>query len=98
MEDINLNWRHYIIILIAFAVVLSAGINHGIWRPDEPYMAGICSEMARTHNFAVPTLNGNPFLEKPPLYYAVAAVSGIIFGTDNDVSFRIISILFSVDI
>ncbi len=96
MEDINLNWRHYIIILIAFAVVLTAGINHGIWRPDEPYMAGICSEMARTHNFAVPTLNGNPFLEKPPLYYAVAAVSGIVFGTDNDVSFRIVSILFSV--
>jgi hypothetical protein len=95
MDDIKLGWRHWTIIAITFAVVLAAGINHGIWRPDEPYMAGICSEMVRTQNFAVPMLNGKPFLEKPPLYYATAAVSGIIFGSDNDVSFRIVSIIFS---
>ncbi len=51
--------------------------------------------MARTHDFVTPLLNGKPFLEKPPLYYAVAGLSGMIFGPANDVSFRLVSLLFS---
>lgn len=96
MEDTYIYRRQWVLILFAFIMVLLPGIDHGIWRPDEPYVAGICSEMARTHDFVTPMLNGHPFLEKPPLYYAVAGLSGMIFGPASDVSFRLVSILFSV--
>ncbi len=88
--------KTWLLILGALFLVLLPGINHGIWRPDEPYMAGICSEMARTGDFAVPKLNGVPFLEKPPLYYWVAAAFGMVLGSTYDVPFRLASTLFSI--
>jgi 4-amino-4-deoxy-L-arabinose transferase-like glycosyltransferase len=86
-------------ILIAIAVLfffLLPGINHGVWRPDEPRVAGTCAEMARTGDYVVPHLNGKPFLEKPPLYYVLAALSGSLFGVDRDVPYRLVSLLFAL--
>jgi hypothetical protein len=60
--------RQWAIVFFLFAFLLLPGIDHGIWRPDEPLVAGICSEMARSGDYIVPHLNGTPFLEKPPLY------------------------------
>ncbi len=94
MEKIDKKTWYFI--LGALFLILLPGINHGIWRPDEPYMAGICSEMARTGDFVVPRLNGVPFLEKPPLYYWVAASFGTVFGTTDDMPFRLASTLFSI--
>lgn len=87
--------------LMAFTwiVILSTllpGLNHGIWRPDEPQVAGISSEVARTGDFVVPRLNGTPFLEKPPLYYDAAAISALVFGTESDVSYRLVSVMFGL--
>ncbi len=70
-------------------------MRHGLWRPDEPQVAGVCAEMAHTQDFVVPRLNGKPFLEKPPLYYALGAMLGTVFGKDNDLSYRLVSIIFA---
>jgi 4-amino-4-deoxy-L-arabinose transferase-like glycosyltransferase len=70
-------------------------MQHGLWRPDEPQVAGICAEMAYGKDFVVPRLNGDPFLEKPPLYYTLGAAFGTIFGKDNDLSYRLVSIIFA---
>ena len=88
--------KTWFLILGALFLILLPGINHGIWRPDEPYMAGICSEMARTGDFVVPRLNGVPFLEKPPLYYWVAAAFGMVLGSTDDFPFRLASTFFSI--
>jgi len=85
-----------ILTMVVIAVTMLPGFNHGIWKPDEPLVAGISAEMARTRDFVVPRLNGEPFLEKPPLYYAVGAVSGMIFSPDNEGSYRLVSIMFSL--
>jgi len=66
-----------------------------LWSPDEPRVAGTCSEMARTRDFVVPHLNGKPFLEKPPLYYAAGAVAGSLLGEDKDVPYRLVSLFIS---
>jgi len=76
-------------------LTLLPGIQHGIWRPDEPQVAGICAEMAYQKDFVVPRLNGRPFLEKPPLYYALGAMLGTVFGECNDLSYRLASIFFA---
>jgi 4-amino-4-deoxy-L-arabinose transferase-like glycosyltransferase len=76
-------------------LTLLPGIQHGLWRPDEPQVAGVCAEMAYSKDFVVPRLNGDPFLEKPPLYYAFGAALGLVFGKDNDLSYRLVSIIFA---
>jgi 4-amino-4-deoxy-L-arabinose transferase-like glycosyltransferase len=76
-------------------LTLLPGIRHGLWRPDEPQVAGVCAEMAYKKDFVVPRLNSRPFLEKPPLYYALGAISGTVFGKDDDLSYRFVSIFFA---
>jgi 4-amino-4-deoxy-L-arabinose transferase-like glycosyltransferase len=43
------------------------------WKPDEAYTVGVVYEMVQTGNWTVPAIAGEPFLEKPPLFYASAA-------------------------
>jgi 4-amino-4-deoxy-L-arabinose transferase-like glycosyltransferase len=59
---------------LALALLALLGCNRGLWTPDEPREAEISREMA-IHPGVIPTLNGQRFIEKPPLYYwTVAAV------------------------
>jgi 4-amino-4-deoxy-L-arabinose transferase-like glycosyltransferase len=48
--------------------------------PDEPRYARVAVEMARSHDLVTPTLTGKPWLEKPPLYYWLAALGFGIAG------------------
>jgi 4-amino-4-deoxy-L-arabinose transferase-like glycosyltransferase len=82
--------------IVSLSIFSIPGFNHGLWRPDEPRVAGTCAEMARTGDYVVPHLNGKPFLEKPPLYYAMGAVVGSVLGEDKDYPYRIVSLLFGI--
>jgi 4-amino-4-deoxy-L-arabinose transferase-like glycosyltransferase len=60
---------------LAGAILYLTGLgNHSLWGAQEPYVGGIIREMADSGNWVVPTLNGFPYLEKPPLYYLIGAV------------------------
>ena len=48
--------------------------NHTLWGYQEPYTGATIREMAHHLDFVVPTLNGRPFLEKPPFAYLLAAL------------------------
>lgn len=85
-----------IIVLFFLFLFLLPGLNHGLWRPDEPRVAGISAEMARTKDFIVPKINGRPFLEKPPLYFMVTSLAVSLLGEDNDVSYRVVSLVFGI--
>lgn len=64
--------------LIALIVILYLGVfvfDHEIWAPTEPTVAGIVWEMRAERDWAVPRIAGMPYLEKPPLYYWMAAIS-----------------------
>ncbi|HET9670317.1 MAG TPA: glycosyltransferase family 39 protein [Casimicrobiaceae bacterium] len=43
------------------------------WKADEPYSFGIVWEMLDRHEWLVPTIAGQPFMEKPPLVYWLGA-------------------------
>jgi len=43
--------------------------------PDEPRYTRVAVEMRRSGDLVTPTLQGRPWLEKPPLYYWLAAAS-----------------------
>lgn len=61
--------------------LLWAGLgNHHFWLNDEPFVAETAREMYAGGSLSVPTLNGEPFLEKPPLHYWLVAASFRLFG------------------
>jgi 4-amino-4-deoxy-L-arabinose transferase-like glycosyltransferase len=47
--------------------------GHDPWKADEAYVFGVIHTMLETGNWLIPTIAGEPFMEKPPLYYWVAA-------------------------
>jgi 4-amino-4-deoxy-L-arabinose transferase-like glycosyltransferase len=90
--------RSYAGLAVAFllAVVIAfAGIgSHSLWSPDEPTGAAVGRGMLDSGDLIVPRLNGEPFLEKPPLYWWVQVAALRTFGITDAVA-RLPSALFS---
>ncbi len=60
--------------LVIFACWLLPGlVGHEPWKPDEAYTFGLIRHIAQSGDWVVPTLAGEPFMEKPPLYFVVAS-------------------------
>jgi len=78
---------------LMMAAHLWAGFSRSLWTPDEPRVAGIAREMLDHGNWASPTLNGELFTEKPPLYFWAAALAIRAFGV-HDWAPRLPSLLF----
>lgn len=73
--------RDLLLIVALTAPLLWLGLgNHHFWLADEPFVAEVAREMHASGDFLVPRLNGEPFLEKPPLHYAAVALSFRLFG------------------
>lgn len=55
----------------------------GLIGADEPRYAQVAREMLARHDWITPVLSGNPWLEKPPLYYWQAMIAYKIFGVSD---------------
>lgn len=69
----------------------------GLWAPDEPRY-GHVAETLRSMEFGPPGLlllhlNGEPYTQKPPLYYWLAAAAGAPFGRVGEAAARLPSAL-----
>ncbi len=51
----------------------------GLVGPDEPRYVGIARDMSQTHDWITPRLYGQPWFEKPVLYYWAAAVGFLLW-------------------
>ena len=69
-------------VLATLAVWLVFGlVGHDPWKPDEAYTFGLVRDFLQTRDVVVPTLAGEPFVEKPPLFLVVAgAVASAVGG------------------
>jgi 4-amino-4-deoxy-L-arabinose transferase-like glycosyltransferase len=68
-------------IYLLLAAWLMAGLfGHDPWKPDEAYTFGLIYHILQTGDWLVPTLAGEPFVEKPPLFFWTAAVLAKMFG------------------
>lgn len=63
------NWWFGAIVLM---FLLPGLVGHDPWKPDEAYSFGLIHSMLRSGDWVVPTLAGEPFMEKPPLFFIVA--------------------------
>ena len=77
---------------LALLVLALLGCNRGLWTPDEPREAEISREMALAPG-VIPTLNGQRFIEKPPLYYWTVAAVYRLTGGASVLAARAVSVL-----
>lgn len=61
-------------VLLCIAWMFPGLIGRDPWKPDEAYSFGLVFHMLQTGDWVVPTLAGEPFMEKPPLFYITAAL------------------------
>jgi 4-amino-4-deoxy-L-arabinose transferase-like glycosyltransferase len=89
--------RRSLLLALLVALVLGfAGIfQHELWTPDEPREAEIGREMLVAGFSPLPTLGGEPFVEKPPLFPWMIAGSYALFGVSAG-SARIPAALFGI--
>lgn len=60
--------------LLCAAWLLTGLVGHDPWKPDEAYSFGLIYHIIQTKDWIVTALAGEPYLDKPPLYYWTAAL------------------------
>jgi 4-amino-4-deoxy-L-arabinose transferase-like glycosyltransferase len=86
----------------AFLFLYGLG-QFGLIGADEPRYAQVAREMLDRHDWITPVLGGQPWLEKPPLYYWQAMLAYKIFGVSDwaarlpavfDATFLVLAVYF----
>lgn len=81
-----------LLLALAAALLLFHAGSVPLVGPDEPRYARVAVEMARSGDLVTPTLQGRPWLEKPALYYWLAAASFRLLG-ETEAAARVPSLL-----
>ena len=68
-----------LLVILALAWMLPGLFGHQPWKPDEGYTIGLIQHIFDTGDWVVPTLTGEPFMEKPPVFFITAAVFAKLF-------------------
>ncbi len=81
----NMRTRTDVLLLVAFCGFLFFyGLGaFGLLGADEPRYAQVAREMLDRHDWVTPTLQGKPWLEKPPLYYWQAMLAFSVYGVND---------------
>ena len=69
----------WLLALLFAAWILPGLIGHAPWKSDEATSFGLIYHILQSGDWVVPTLAGEPFMDKPPLYYLVAALFAKVF-------------------
>jgi 4-amino-4-deoxy-L-arabinose transferase-like glycosyltransferase len=90
----TLRTRTDVLLLAGFcAFLFFYGLGQfGLIGADEPRYAQVAREMLDRHDWITPTLDGRPWLEKPPLYYWQATIAYSVAGV-SDVAARFPSVI-----
>ena len=72
-----------LILLFLPALLLYPCLSFALFEPDESRYAEVPREMLQRGDWVTPRLDGEPYLEKPPLLYWLTAVSYEVFGVHD---------------
>ncbi len=65
--------------LLCVVWVFTGLVGHDPWKPDEAYSFGLIYHYIQSGDWLIPTLAGEAYLDKPPLYYWTAAIFAKLF-------------------
>ncbi len=82
--DTRVRLSALLVVLLLPAALLYPTRGFHLLEPDEGRYAQIPREMLASGNWVVPTLQGEPYLDKPPLMYWLVALSYRLFGVSPD--------------
>jgi 4-amino-4-deoxy-L-arabinose transferase-like glycosyltransferase len=71
--------KTHLLLLLSLLWVCFGLVGHAPWKPDELQTISIVKHFLEGGSWVVPTMAGEPFLEKPPLYYLSAAAFAKLF-------------------
>jgi len=71
--------KAWLLALLCFVWLATGLIGHDPWKPDEAYTFGLVYHILQSGDWLVPTLAGEVFLDKPPLFYMTAAAFAKLF-------------------
>lgn len=80
-----------LVVLVAFFAV--GVFDHSLWGSNDAREAGMIADAFRSGNWVVPTLNGVPFLEKPPLTHWISLALCTLLGRVDEGAMRLPSAL-----
>ncbi|HMC65838.1 MAG TPA: dolichol-phosphate mannosyltransferase, partial [Gemmataceae bacterium] len=76
-------WRSLLLLLVLPGALLYPCLDFHLFEPDEGRYAEIPREMLVRGEWVVPQLQGQPYLDKPPLLYWLVMLSYQLFGVDD---------------
>jgi len=80
-----------LVIVAGASILLFAALGRAdLFNPDEPREAELAREMWAQGDLLVPRLNGQPFLEKPPLFYWLVSGTFRLAGGPGEVAARLV--------
>jgi 4-amino-4-deoxy-L-arabinose transferase-like glycosyltransferase len=82
--------RCLLLLVAAWMLLATPGLGRrDLWDPDEPRTAQVTLGLLQGPSMAVPEANGQPWLEKPPLYYWLAAMASKARGRVDEIAVRL---------
>ena len=82
------------VLLLLLAFCASGLFDHSLWTPNDSREGGMIAEMYRSGRWTALSLNGEPFLEKPPLLHWTAVILCTMFGHVGPGLIRVPAALF----
>ncbi len=64
---------------IVLVWIFAGLIGHDPWKPDEAHSFGVSYRLIEYGSWIVPSLAGDPYLERPILVYLSSALTGLLF-------------------
>jgi 4-amino-4-deoxy-L-arabinose transferase-like glycosyltransferase len=77
-------------IVLGGLLLVAPGLGaRDLWDPDEPRTAAVTAAIVAGGSWAAPRLDDRPWLEKPPLYYWLAAAASLAAGRVDEATVRL---------
>ena len=82
-DNISPGERAFLLVLLV-ALFAFGLFDHTLWSSNDPREGGMIWDMYRNGIWVTPSMNGEPFLEKPPLLHWTALLFCYAFGRVNE--------------
>lgn len=89
------SWVQMVILLVFCSFLFIVGVGRwDLWNPDEPRYAQVSKEMVERGDWVLMHVNGNTYVDKPPLFFWLIALSSFLWQGLTSFSARFPSGLF----